>query len=77
MSLYEGIMQQIIAHEVISCMETADRTALIHDAAYQALCRIHEILDDKTLDDPECFQRIERIVSVFESLGCTTSRHEH
>ena len=77
MSLYEGIMQQIIAHEVISCMEKADRTALVHDAAYQALCRIREILDDKTLDGSECCGRIEKIVSVFDSLGSTTSHHEH
>lgn len=77
MSLYEGIMQQIIAREVIASMELADRTALVHDAAYQSLCRIREILDDKALDDPECFQRIEKIVSVFESLGCATPRHKH
>ncbi len=77
LSLYEGIMQQIIAREVMASMESADRAALVHDAAYQSLCRIREILDDKTLDDLECFQRIERIVSVFDSLGCTISRHKH
>lgn len=34
-----------------------------------ALRRIREILTDATLDDAECFQKIEAIVCVFEDLG--------
>ena len=39
--------------------------------------QIRQILADDTLDDPECFQRIEAIVSLLESNGidCGT-RHD-
>ena len=36
---------------------------------YQTLCRIQEIVRDDTLNDSECFERIERIVSEFERIG--------
>ena len=34
-----------------------------------------EILDDLTLDDTECFQRIDSIVSAFHHAGLSTQRH--
>ena len=36
---------------------------------YQAMERIYQVLSDDTLDDPECFQRIEQIVCVLEEPG--------
>lgn len=36
---------------------------------YQTLCRIREIVCDDALEDAECFERIERIVSTLESIG--------
>ena len=36
---------------------------------YQALQAIKRILEEDDLDDEECFDRIEKIVSVFEALG--------
>lgn len=43
----------------------------------KALRDIREILDDDTLEDRECFQRIERIVSLYEELGPGAgSRHD-
>ena len=36
---------------------------------YQSLRRIQEIVRDDTLDDPECFERIERIICEFEAIG--------
>ena len=36
---------------------------------YQALQEIKRILEDDELDDEECFDRIEKIISVFERLG--------
>ena len=43
-------------------------TLLVGDRSY---------VDDETLDDPSCFQRIERIVTVYEALGAGGgSRHD-
>ena len=36
---------------------------------YQALQEIKRILEDDELDDEDCFDIIERIISVFEKLG--------
>lgn len=42
---------------------------LMDSAACRALQEIREVLRDGRLEDPECFRRIERIVSVYEDLG--------
>ena len=50
---------------------------LLECTSYQALCQIRAILSDDTLSDPECFQRIERIVCVLEAFGSDCGhRHE-
>lgn len=36
---------------------------------YQTLRKIQEIVRDETLEDKECFERIERIICVFEQIG--------
>ena len=50
---------------------------LLESASYQVLCQIRGILQDDTLSDPECFQKNEAIVQVFEDLGSGCgSRHD-
>lgn len=36
---------------------------------YRALAKIREVLRDDTLDDEECFMRIERIITIYEEMG--------
>ena len=42
---------------------------LVSDASSRALLKIRDILADGSMDDPECFQRIEAIVRLMEDLG--------
>ncbi len=50
---------------------------LMRERCCQALGEIREVLDDCTLDDPSCFQRIEQIVEIYERLGSNGgSRHD-
>ena len=50
---------------------------LASDAASRALRSIQEILAGDTLDDPECFHRIEAIVSLLEDMGLSCGgRHD-
>jgi len=50
---------------------------LMRERCCQALREIREVLDDGTLDDPSCFQRIEEIVEIYEKLGANGgSRHD-
>ncbi len=44
--------------------------------AVRVLENIRTILDDNTLDDPDCCQRIELIVRTFYANGLQTSRHD-
>ena len=36
---------------------------------YQALLEIKRIIEDHTLEDPQCFWKIEEIVRVYENMG--------
>ena len=50
---------------------------MVEASSYQALCQIREILRDDSLSDPECFEKIERIVCLFEQMGSSCgSRHD-
>ena len=50
---------------------------LAADASSRTLWKIREILADDTLEDPECFQRIEAIVSLLEDMGISCGgRHD-
>ena len=42
---------------------------IVEMQCYQALCRIREIVRDDTLEDKECFERIERIICELEAIG--------
>lgn len=44
--------------------------------AIEALEEIRRVLDDSSLEDPECFHRIEAILTLLENQGITSSRHD-
>ena len=68
MELYERILCEIIAHEVIPSLRL-DAAKLTEMRCYQAISEIYKIVSDDTIDDVECFQRIEKIVCALETLG--------
>lgn len=49
--------------------ENFDIQKSLESASVAALGRIREILNDATLEDPECFKKIEAIVCEYEALG--------
>lgn len=44
--------------------------------ALRVLEKIQTILDDDTLDDSDCFERIDLIVKTFYAYGLSTNRHD-
>ena len=53
-------------------------TAEIEKECMEVLKRIQTILADDTMEDPECFERIEQIVCAMESIGLNCgSRHDY
>ena len=52
--------------------------AEIEKECMEVLGRIRAILADDTMEDPECFERIEQIVCAMESIGLSCgSRHDY
>ena len=53
-------------------------TAEIEKECMEVLGRIRSILADESIEDPECFERIEQIVCAMESIGLNCgSRHDY
>ena len=44
--------------------------------AIEALEEIRRVLNDDSLEDPECFRRIEAILTALENAGIFTRRHD-
>lgn len=82
MELYEEILKEYLSHK--TCVISVDFPGLesgakeiIESSAYRALSQIQEILKDDTLNDAECFHKIEEIVRIFERLGSNCgNRHD-
>lgn len=52
--------------------------AEIEKECMEVLGRIQTILADESIEDPECFERIEQIVCAMESIGLNCgSRHDY
>ena len=67
-----------IGEQVMLYLDTlmeGEVAALAESQALSLINQIREILDDQTLDDPTCFQRIDAIVSAWHEAGLETDRH--
>ena len=67
-----------IGEQVMLYLDTlmeGEVAALAEHQALSLINQIREILDDQTLDDPTCFQRIDAIVDAFLASGIPTQRH--
>lgn len=80
MELFEEMLQQKWKEYLTSernAVPLGDPALLIEAECYQALKKIKAIIEDDSLDDPECFEKIERIVCTLECLGSDGgSRHD-
>ncbi len=80
LSCFEGLAAQAIGLEVMKYLkEMGDLKELERKTeckALQVLEEIRRVLNDDSLDDKECFQRIEAIVDTMEANGIHTTRHD-
>ena len=65
-----------LAVDYIRRLEPDALCELAESEAVKMISRIKEILDEDDAADPECFQRIDSIVSEFEWMGIYTLRHQ-
>lgn len=80
MELYAEILCKILSSEELSITfpnQSSSFSSLVDSKCYHALTQIKYILEDDKLSDEECFQQIEAIVCLFESLGSgCDNRHD-
>ena len=72
MNLYAEILSYYLSREnaeIVFPNLQFDAKEIIELQCYQALQKIKNILDDDTLDDAECFFKIEEIICAFEEMG--------
>ena len=74
MELYEEIILNVLRSQktIIDVSFpglTLSAKEIVESASYGALLQIQHILKDESLNDQECFYKIEEIVRVFERLG--------
>lgn len=73
--LHKDILEELAA--IIIEKLRVDPADLIELASYRALQNIQAIVRDDSLDDTQCFYKIEKIISTLEELGSDGgSRHE-
>ena len=79
MELYKEILCHLIQNEAaeIRFPDLTPRREVIETICYRTLEKIKEIIHDDTLQDSECFERIEEIVCAFERIGSSGgARHD-
>lgn len=76
----ETMLALSIGEAVLAYMKQAgvmqDIYRAVDSRAVRMLEMIARALDDDTLDDPECFWKIERVMDVLEENWLGTSRHD-
>lgn len=80
MELYKEILAHALAYgEInISFPETQlNITQIVENECYQALQKIKAVIEDDSLEDAECFMKIEHIILTLEGIGSSGGiRHD-
>lgn len=80
MELYKEILSKVLENEKIEiCFPNLkiDATSIVELECYKALDKIKAVISDDSLEDYECFAKIEEIIRVFESLKSSCNlRHD-
>lgn len=72
MKLYTEILANYLSQEnaqIVFPNLKLNAKEIVEMQCYEALRRIKDILDDDTLEDDECFLKIEEIIRTFKDLG--------
>ena len=72
MDLYKEILIKALENQKMQVFFPELQMSLkdiIEVKSYRTLCKIRDIVQDETLDDKECFEKIERIIVEFEKIG--------
>ena len=78
MELYKNILCTLLQNNAVEVHfpDLALPSDFFSAVCYRTLKKIKAVIEDNTLDDPECFERIEEIMQIFEEL-CGKIPHRH
>ena len=80
MELYKEILAHSLTYgEVKLTLKNphSDLSQIVESHCYQVLQKIKAIIEDDTLEDVECFMKIEEIINALEEIGSTGgNRHD-
>jgi hypothetical protein len=80
MELYKDILAHALLNEQVEISFRGRKPNIeniVNNACYQALVKIKTVIEDDSLEDKECFMKIEKIICAFEELGSTCgARHD-
>ena len=78
MELYKDILSKLLQNDAVTVKfeNLTLPTDFFSAICYRTLKRIKAVIEDDSLDDPECFERIEEIMQIFEEL-CGKLPHRH
>ena len=71
MELYREILCNMLQKESVEVYfpQLESQQDVVESVCYRALEKIRDIIRDATLEDEECFSKIEEIVCVLEEIG--------
>lgn len=81
LTIAEELYVQSLGWEVLRFLKREEENLLnlyreTDSEALRVLEEIRRVLDDDTLDDPDCFRRIEAVVKAFHAHDISTTRHD-
>lgn len=80
MELYKEILSHALTFGEVKVTfpgQNVDISQIVENACYKALQKIKAIIEDDSLEDSECFMKIEEIISTLEEVGSTGgNRHD-
>ena len=80
MDLYKEILIEILKYEVARVDFThikMNAAEIVDSVSYRALQKIKAIIEDDRLDEKDCFEKIKRIVHVYETIGSSGSHRQN
>ena len=74
-AMYENAIGKL-AVDYLEYQGTHGLPALAESSALKLVAEIKAVLDDDSLEDPECFRRIDALVDAFSARNVYTPRHD-
>ena len=77
MELYAEVLNELVRKGDIKFnISDVKLRELLESKLYKTLENIKAIVSDESLEDEECFYKIERIICEFEKIGSSGIRHD-